>query len=334
MRVIRNRPGPAPGVERAGRYARFGSVVAIGNFDGLHRGHQALIGRCQRLAQKSAATATGSGAGGRLAVAVVTFEPLPQAFFRPQQAPARLSTVYQKLGGLRTLGVDIAWLTRFDAQFAALSARDFVERVLVADLGAAFVVVGEDFRFGRGREGDVKLLRELGAEFGFAVQVEPAVHRDGERISSSGIRAHLAAAEFDAAAECLGRPFRMEGRVIRGARLGRRLGYPTANLRIRAEPSPVGGVLAAFARSPGGDWLPAVTNLGRRPAVGGKEPLLEVHFFDFEGDLYGQRLEVQFVAKLRDERGFARIEDLVEQMKRDELAARAVLAGAGAPDND
>jgi FAD synthase len=124
MRVIRNRPGPAPGVERAGRYAPGGSVVAIGNFDGLHRGHQALIGRCQRLAQKSAATATGSGAGGCFAVAVVTFEPLPQAFFRPQQAPARLSTVYQKLGGLRALGVDLAWLTRFDAQFAgSLSPR-------------------------------------------------------------------------------------------------------------------------------------------------------------------------------------------------------------------
>jgi riboflavin kinase/FMN adenylyltransferase len=147
---------------------------------------------------------------------VVTFEPLPQAFFRPQQAPARLSTVYQKLGALRALGVDLAWLTRFDAQFAGLSARDFVERALVADLGARYVVVGEDFRFGRGRQGDVALLRDLGAEFGFEVQVEPAVHRDGERISSSGIRAHLAAGEFEAAAECLGRPFHMEGRVIAG----------------------------------------------------------------------------------------------------------------------
>jgi riboflavin kinase/FMN adenylyltransferase len=309
--------------------------VAIGNFDGLHLGHLALIGRCQRLASAgSAADAAAGSAGDRLAVAVVTFEPLPQAFFRPQQAPARLSTVYQKLNTLRALGVDLAWLTRFDAQFAGLSARDFVECVLVADLGARHVVIGEDFRFGRGRQGDVALLRELGAELGFEVQVEPAVHRDGERISSSGIRAHLAAAEFDAAAECLGRPFRMEGRVIRGARLGRQLGYPTANLRIRAEPSPVGGVLAAFARVAGGTWRPAVTNLGSRPAVGGKEPLLEVHFFDFDGDLYGQRLEVQFVAKLRDERGFQRIEDLVEQMKRDEQAARAVLAAARAPDSE
>ncbi|RPH98029.1 MAG: bifunctional riboflavin kinase/FAD synthetase [Lysobacterales bacterium] len=343
MRVIRNRPGAASGSgwaeagqrPRAGRYAPNGAVVAIGNFDGLHLGHLALIGRCQRLASASAAAgAAAERVGDRLAVAVVTFEPLPQAFFRPQQAPARLSTVYQKLHTLRALGVDLAWLTRFDAQFASLSARDFVERVLVADLGARHVVIGEDFRFGRGRQGDVALLRDLGAELGFEVQVEPAVHRDGERISSSGIRAHLAAAEFDAAAECLGRPFRMEGRVIHGAKLGRQLGYPTANLRIRAEPSPVAGVLAAFARVAGGTWRPAVTNLGRRPAVGGQEPLLEVHFFDFDGDLYGQRLEVQFVAKLRDERGFQRIEDLVEQMKRDEQAARAVLAAARGPDSE
>lgn len=339
MRVIRNRPGPAPGSGWAkpgqrppgGRLSPRGAVVAIGNFDGLHLGHRALIGRCQRLAAAGAAVGSVEA---RLAVAVVTFEPLPQAFFRPQQAPARLSTVYQKLDTLRALGVDLVWLTRFDAQFAGLSARDFVERALVAELGAKHVVIGEDFRFGRGRQGDVALLRELGVEFGFEVQVEPAVHRDGERISSSGIRAHLAAAEFDAAAECLGRPFRMEGRVIRGARLGRQLGYPTANLRIRAEPSPVGGVLAAFARVAGGTWRPAVTNLGRRPAVGGKEPLLEVHFFDFDGDLYGQRLEVQFVAKLRDERGFERIGDLVEQMQRDELAARAVLAAARGPDSE
>lgn len=344
MRVIRNRPGPAPAakvalaepgqVRRAGRYAPAGAVVAIGNFDGLHLGHQALIGRCHRLAQGGAAVATSNAFPDAPAVAVVTFEPLPQAFLRPQQAPARLSTVYQKLAALRSFGVDIAWLTRFDTQFADLSAREFVARVLVADLGAVHVVIGEDFRFGRGRQGDVALLRDLGIELGFGVQVEPAVHRDGERISSSGIRAHLAAGEFDAAAACLGRPFRMEGRVIRGARLGRQLGFPTANLRIRAEPSPIGGVLAAFARVAGSEWRPAVTNLGRRPAVGGKEPLLEVHFLDFDGDLYGQRLEVQFVAKLRDERGFERIGDLVEQMKRDEQAARNVLAAAPLPPKD
>ena len=322
MRVIRNRPDGAaftgPGRAR-GLYAPEGAVVAIGNFDGVHRGHLALIDRCRQLA-----------ASGQ-AIALVTFEPLPQAFFRPEQAPARLTTVYQKLGLLRAAGVDLTWLTRFDGRFAGMTAREFVERVLVAGLGARQVVIGADFRFGRGREGDVTSLAVLGDEFGFGVHVEPVVLCNGERISSSGIRRHLAAGEFVEAAALLGRPFRMEGHVIRGAGLGRKLGYPTANLRIRARPSPLGGVLAAFARVEGGEWLPAVSNLGRRPAVGGGEPLLEVHFFDLDQDLYGQRLEVQFVAKLRDELDFGSIDELVAQMKRDAEAARDCLADAARP---
>jgi len=322
MRVIRNRPSGAP-FNRSepvrGVHAPGGAVVAIGNFDGVHRGHLALIARCRQLSNPGQA------------IVLVTFEPLPQAFFRPEQAPARLTTVYQKLCLLRAAGVDVTWLTRFDGRFAGLTAREFVERVLVKGLAARQVVIGADFRFGRGREGDVTTLAALGDEHGFGVHVEPAVLCRGERISSSGIRRHLAAGEFDDAAALLGRPFRMEGHVIRGAGLGRKLGYPTANLRIRAEPSPLGGVLAAFARVAGGDWLPAVTNLGRRPAVGGVEPLLEVHFFDLDQDLYGQRLEVQFVAKLRDELNFASIDELVAQMKRDSEAARACLAVAVHP---
>jgi riboflavin kinase/FMN adenylyltransferase len=322
MRVIRNRPDGAAftGPGRARRvYAPAGAAVAIGNFDGVHRGHLALIDRCRQLA------------GPRQAIAIVTFEPLPQAFFRPEQAPARLTTVYQKLSLLRAAGVDLTWMTRFDGRFAGLTPREFVEQVLVAGLGARQVVIGADFRFGRGREGDVTSLAALGDEFGFGVHVEPAVLCNGERISSSGIRRHLADSEFVEAAALLGRPFRMEGHVTRGAGLGRKLGYPTANLRIRAEPSPLGGVLAAFSRVVGGDWLPAVTNLGRRPAVGGGEPLLEVHFFDLDQDLYGQRLEVQFVAKLRDEQDFASMDELVQQMKNDAALARACLADATRP---
>ena len=293
--------------------------MAIGNFDGVHRGHLAIIDRCRQLANPGQA------------VALVTFEPLPQAFFRPAEAPARLTTVYEKLRLVRAAGIDLTWLMRFDGQFAGLSARDFVERVLVSGLAARQVVVGADFRFGRGREGDVTSLAALGDEFGFGVHVEPAVMCNGERISSSGIRSHLANSEFEEAAALLGRPYRMEGHVVRGAGLGRKLGYPTANLRIRAEPSPLGGVLAAFARIAGGPWLPAVTNLGRRPAVGGSEPLLEVHFFDLDQDLYGQRLEVQFVAKLRDELDFGSIAALAAQMQLDEDAARSCLAQAGVP---
>jgi riboflavin kinase/FMN adenylyltransferase len=322
MRVIRNRPAETAvaGPQRAvGTYAATGAAVAIGNFDGVHRGHLAVIDRCRQLATAGQA------------IAMVTFEPLPLAFFRPAQAPARLTTVYQKLQLLRAAGVDITWLMRFDRRFASLTASEFVERVLVLGLDAKQVVVGADFRFGHGREGDVTTLATLGDEFGFGVHVEPAVLCNGERISSSGIRGHLAAGEFDQAAALLGRPFHMEGHVVRGAGLGRKLGYATANLRIRAEPSPLGGVLAAFARIAGGPWLPAVTNLGRRPAVGGGEPLLEVHFFDLDEDLYGQRLEVQFVAKLRDETNFGDLEALTAQMKRDEQAARACLAQAEWP---
>jgi riboflavin kinase/FMN adenylyltransferase len=315
MRVIRNRPDKVRAATGSGR-----SVVTIGNFDAIHRGHQALIERCRALA------------AGRERVAVVTFEPLPQAFFRPDAAPPRLTTVFQKLGLLRSLGVHTTWMMRFDQQLAAMQAQAFVEQVLVRSLGAVQVVVGEDFRFGRGREGDLGLLRKLGQAHGFGVSPVAAVMNNGERISSSGIRRKLASGDFETAAAWLGRPFRMEGHVLRGAGLGRKLGYPTANLAIRSRPSPLQGVLAAYARVSGGAWLPAVINLGRRPAVGGTEPLLEVHFFDFDQDLYGQRLEVQFVAKLRDELDFATLDDLVAQMKHDESAARSCLAETPLPE--
>ena len=319
MRVIRNKPGEvAEGFAQT--HAPAGSVVSIGNFDGLHLGHRALVDRCRQLA------------GAELASAVMTFEPLPEAFFRPGQAPARVSTVYRKLQLLQEWGIDIVWLNRFNRRFANLTAREFVTLALLETLQAKYVVVGEDFRFGRGREGDVDMLRALGDDMGFDVAIVAAVLHDGQRISSSRIRRLLADGDFEAAAELLGRPFRMEGHVVRGAGLGRKLNYPTANLRIRAQPSPVGGVLAAFGRIGRGRWRPAVTNVGRRPAVGGGEPLLEVHFFDFDEDLYGQRLEVQFVAKLRDETDFESIEALVRQMQRDEQVARDCLKGARFPD--
>jgi riboflavin kinase/FMN adenylyltransferase len=295
-------------------------VVAIGNFDGVHRGHQALIDRCRQKAVQDEQ------------LAVLTFEPLPEAYFRPEQAPARLSTVYQKLQLLRNAGVDLVWLMRFGRELAELSARQFVRDVLVRDLSAGCVVVGEDFRFGHKRSGDVALLKVLGRELGFSVEIVPAVLSANQRISSSGIRKMLAAGDFSTAATWLGRPFRMEGHVVRGAKLGRKLGFPTANLKIRAHPEPLHGVFAVFVRTTAGAWLPAVSNLGWRPVVDGKEPLLEVHFFDFDKDLYGQRLEVQFVAKLRDELDFASIDHLVIQMKQDEAEARARLAQETMPE--
>lgn len=293
--------------------------MTIGNFDGLHRGHLELLEICHGLAT-----------GGEQ-LAVVTFEPLPTASFTPEKAPGRLTTVYRKLAHLRALDVNLVWMMRFDDTFARLSAQEFVSRVLVDGLNAKAVVVGHDFRFGRGKEGNIEMLRALGQEFGFRVVIVPPVSLNGERISSSGVRERLSAGDFEAAAECLGRPFRMGGHVVHGQALGRKLGYPTANLRIRSEPSPLTGVMATWARINGGPWLPSVSNLGRRPAVGGGEPLLEVHFFDFDEDIYGQRLDVQFVAKLRDELHFDSLDALVEQMKKDDKAARDILAATDRP---
>ncbi len=287
----------------------------------MHRGHMSLIECCQEMASSNDV------------LAMVTFEPLPQAFFRPGHEPARLSTVHQKLSSFQAAGVDLVWMMRFGKELAGQSAREFARQVLHAGLAAKCVVIGEDFRFGRGREGNVSMLKQFGAEMGFDVETVAAVECSGQRISSSGIRQHLAAGNFRSAAECLGRPFRMEGCVVRGANLGKKLGYPTANLRIRARPSPLQGVFAVFARCAGDRWRAGVSNLGWRPAVGGKEPLLEVHFFDFDKDLYGQRLEVQFVAKLRNELNFEHIDDLVVQMTSDEAQARACLARIAMPED-
>jgi len=301
-------------------------VVTIGNFDGIHLGHQALLRRGRDLT------------AGQKPLSVVTFEPLPQALFQPLSAPPRLSTVYQKLARFRAEGVDLVWLLRFDQGLSRLSALEFAKQVLVLGLGAIQVVVGTDFRFGHRREGDVHRLRDLGQELGFGVDIVPAVQMEGSRISSSAIRRELDAGSFAHAADMLGRPFCMEGHVVLGRQLGRKLGYPTANLRIRTPPSVVQGIFAVFARiidrqgNPDSSWMPAVSSIGQRPTIGGTEPLLEVHFFDFDGDLYGQRLEVQFVAKLRDEHRFADVEQLVAQMRLDEAEARSILARTERPD--
>ncbi len=324
VQVIRHRPTTesAPGTRPGRAPAGVRSVVTIGNFDGVHRGHQALINQCQELASP----------GDQLAV--VTFEPLPQALFRPEDAPARLSTIRQKLQCLAALGVHLTWLLKFDRKFSRLSAHEFVQQVLVNRLAARHVVVGHDFRFGHQRTGDRLLLTSLGEEAGFQVHTVDSFCDHDLRISSTVIRQALAAGDFPLAARLLGRPFRMEGRVVQGQQLGRTLGYPTANLRIRARPSPLQGIFAVFCRvcdGTDGAWLPAVSSLGCRPTVGGEEPLLEVHFFDFDRDLYGKRLEVEFVAKLRDETRFDTVDELMVQMRRDETAAREILATLNQP---
>jgi riboflavin kinase/FMN adenylyltransferase len=304
MRVIRDNPG---------RQLLQSSVVTIGNFDGLHQGHQALIQRCKLLA------------GGNHPIAVVTFEPLPLAWFKPDAAPVRLMSVRQKLDYLENEGIDLVWLLRFNQDLASMSAENFVQSVLVDTLGANDVVVGADFHYGKGRQGDTESLSRTGKHLGFELSPVTMLDVDGERVSSSNIRGHLARGELKQAERLLGRPFCMAGRVIRGRQLGRQLGYPTANIRLTTTPSPLAGVFAIRVRWSESDWHDGVANLGTRPAVGGEGFLLEAHLFDFEGDLYGKRLEVAFVKKLRDETHFEDIDDLVVQMQEDERQARICL---------
>ncbi len=296
-----------------------GSVVCIGAFDGLHPGHRALAGRAVERAR----------ALGVAAVAL-SFEPLPRELFAKGEPPPRLMLSRAKLEGLRALGCDGVGLLRFDATLAAMSAEDFVRRVLVARLAVREVWVGPGFHFGRGRAGDIALLRALGEACGFTAHEIAPVHVDGERVSSTAIRAALASGDFGHAARLLGRPYSISGRVVRGQQLGRTLGYPTANLRYGGKIPALRGIFATWVHGVGERPWPSVSSFGTRPTVDGREPLLEAHLFDFEGDLYGRRIGVEFVAHLRDEEKFPDLPSLVAQMHQDEAQARAILH-AGAP---
>ena len=291
-----------------------GSVVCIGAFDGLHLGHRALVGHAVAHARKLG-----------LEPVALSFEPLPREFFAGAIKPSRLSLPRAKFEGLRLLGVDRVGLLRFDARMAALTARDFVERVLVRRLSAREVWVGPDFRFGHGRAGDLALLRDMGHTHDFSANEIVPMHVDGARVSSSTIRALLAAGDLDAAERLLGSPYAIAGNVLRGQQLGRKLGYPTANLRLGGRTPALGGIFATRVRGAGFAGWPSVSSLGIRPTVGGTERLLEVHLFDFDGDLYGQRIEIEFVAKLRDELRFEDLDALTAQMHRDAAQARAIV---------
>jgi riboflavin kinase/FMN adenylyltransferase len=301
-------------VDRA-THASQGSVVCIGAFDGLHLGHEALVRRAVEDAR----------ARGLRAVAV-TFEPQPRQFFARGVAPARLGSTRARIEGLFALGIDDVLLLRFDGRLSALDAEDFVARVLVDALGARAVWVGPDFRFGRARGGDFELLRREGARLGFdACTIEP-VSGGTDRVSSTRIRDALAAGDFGLAAQLLGRPYVIEGRVVRGRQLGRTLGYPTANLRLPGAAAPLSGIFATRVHGLGPTPLDAVSSLGTRPTVGGIEPLLETHIFDFDADIYSRRIGIEFVEKLRDELKLDGLPALVAQMDRDADQARRVLA--------
>lgn len=301
MRVFRgcSRPVPAP------------VVLAIGNFDGVHLGHAALM---QQLAVASARL--------QLTPTILTFEPHPREFFSPASAPARLTTLREKLELLADCGAQQAMVCPFNKAFSALSADQFIEQVLVGSLRVKHLIIGDDFRFGRGREGDFSLLQAAGQKFGFAVEAMQSITVDGKRVSSSAVRAALAAGDMTQAARFLGRPYMIDGRVAHGDKIGRQLGFATANIRIKHNPLPMTGVFAVQVSGLGGDLLPGVANLGIRPTVGGTRPLLEVHLFDFDRDIYGAHISVRFAHKLRNEQRFPNFDALKAQIAADAAAAR------------
>jgi riboflavin kinase/FMN adenylyltransferase len=291
-----------------------GCVVTIGNYDGVHRGHQHMI-----AAVRAKATELGVPA------VVATFEPTPREFFEGPAAPSRLTRLREKLEALSLYGVDRVVVLRFDRRMQGMGADEFVDRLLVRGLGVRHMVVGHDFHFARRREGNVRTLRAGGATHGFAVEEVGQFLLDGERVSSSLVREALNRGDLERATRLLGRPYRMAGRVRLGKKLGRTLGYPTANLALQRKVVPLWGIFAVRVSGAGLVDHPAVSSLGTRPTVNGTDPLLEVHLFDYDGSLYGQHLDVDFVARLRDERKFESLDALVEQMHRDAAAARAVL---------
>lgn len=301
------------------RPAQQGAIITIGTFDGLHLGHQALIGEVLSLAARLERPPL-----------MLTFEPMPREAMNPGNPPPRLTSFRERWRELERCGLAALCVLRFTPALRALSGAQFV--ALLRDrLRVAAVVVGHDFRFARGGEASAELLQQAGAAGGFAVSVLAPVLVDGERVSSSAIRAALASGDLERAARLLGRPYSMRGRVVPGQKLGRELGYPTANLRLERRATPLAGIFAVRVRGIRQDGRglaarDAVASLGTRPTVDGVGMLLEAHVFDFDGDLYGQELEVQFVQRLRDELRFDNLAALVLQMHRDAAAARAILA--------
>jgi riboflavin kinase / FMN adenylyltransferase len=313
MRIFRHTAAPAD--------AR-GAVVAVGNFDGLHLGHQAVLGQAKALARTAG-----------VPTAVLTFEPHPRAVFQPGAPPFRLTPFREKSMVLETLGIDLLFTLHFDLAFAQKTAEQFVSEVLVEGLGARVVVVGYDFVFGNKRRGTAELLKAEGARHGFSVEVvAPIAGPGGVVYSSTQIREHLVAGRPREAAALLGRPWEIEGRVAMGDKLGRTIGFPTANIALEDYLRPAAGVYAVRAGIEEGTethWHDGAANLGWRPTVGGKDLRLETHLFDFAGDLYGKHLRVGFIERLRPEQRFDGLDALKAQIAADCAQARQILGLSG-----
>ncbi|HEX9852575.1 MAG TPA: bifunctional riboflavin kinase/FAD synthetase [Woeseiaceae bacterium] len=292
-----------------------GSVATIGAYDGLHLGHRKLL---QTLTETA-------GARGLPSI-VMSFEPMPREYFAPARPPARLMRFREKFEALAAAGIDIFFCPRFGPAMRGVSVDTFIRQMLIHAMNVRELVVGDDFRFAANREGNVGHLQRAGKALGFGVQQVSSVISGSERVSSTAVRNALAAGELSVAQRLLGRPYSMSGKVIRGENVGRKLGFPTANVNLQRRQSAVMGIFAVRVRGLGRKPLDAVASVGTRPTFDGTKPILEVHIFDFDEDIYGRYIQVDFIERLRDERRFASADALVEQMHRDSQQARDVLA--------
>jgi riboflavin kinase / FMN adenylyltransferase len=292
-----------------------GGIVALGNFDGFHKGHQAVVGRAIMRAR----------AEGRPAL-VATFDPHPVRFFKPDLPPFRLTSLDQRQRLFARAGADAMIVFRFDRELASVPAEEFVAERLIRRIGAAGVATGEDFTFGKGRGGNVEVLKRLGAEHGLTVDAVAPVMSGGEPVSSSAIRQAVQAGDCEKAAQLLTRPFAIEGAVEHGDKRGRAIGYPTANLSLGKYLRPRFGIYAVRGRLPDGRVLDGAANLGIRPTFEPARELLEPYFFDFSGDLYGQTVEVELISFLRPEEKFDNLDALTQQMDADCARARQILS--------
>lgn len=308
MQIIRNLQNLKP--------HHHGCVATIGNFDGVHLGHQAVLGQLAEKADKL-----------NLPLTVVTFEPQPQEVFRPEQAPPRLTRFREKVQALRRYAVDRVLVLRFNKTFSQQSPDAFIQNLLVNGLGVRYLVIGDDFRFGKDRAGDFAMLKAAGRQHGFEVVNMHTFMLDDQRVSSTRVREALAEGDLNEAEKLLGRTYRMSGRVAHGDKKGRTIGFPTANIHLHRIATPLRGVFAVELFGLEGEPLPGVANLGTRPTVGGMRTLLEVHLFDFEGDIYGRHVHVDFLRKLRDERRFGSFDELKAQIQRDAEQARTFFVG-------
>ena len=288
-------------------------ALTIGNFDGVHLGHQAMLGRLREAAKVLG-----------VPTAVMTFEPHPREVFTPDAAPARLTSLREKMELFQAEGVDRLVLVHFNQHFAGQSPQAFIEDVLVQGIQARWVLVGDDFRFGAKRAGDFDMLRAAGATQGFVVENLHSITVDGERVSSTAVREALACGDMEKAARFLGRPYSISGRVVHGDKLGKELGYPTANVQLKHNKPPLQGIFAVELAGLDGSALPGVASLGVRPTVKENgDATLEVHVFDFHERIYGAHVRVNFLHKLRDEEKFPDLPTLIAAIERDVANAKA-----------